>query len=115
MTKNNHNETPVAHFFLICKANPILLERLLQTVRYRGFQVLNMSSNDLENGDTEVNFLVKGQAKLTTLKKSLETIIDVQQCYLTDDKAKLATLLEMGFSNMINPFISNTAQQQAVG
>jgi acetolactate synthase regulatory subunit len=115
MTNNKHNETPVAHLSLICTSNQILLERLLQIVRYRGFQVLNMSSNDLNNGDTEVNFLVKGQAKLTTLKKSLETLIDVQQCYLTDDKAKLATLLEMGFSSMNNPFIGNSAQQQAVG
>lgn len=120
MTNNNHNDTPMAHLYLVCTANPILLERLLQTVRYRGFQVMNMNSTNLNNGDTEVNLVVKGQAKLTTLKKSLETIIDVQQCYLTDDKAELATLLDMGASSLnspvINsPFINNTAQQQAVG
>lgn len=113
MSNNNHNETPIAHLSLICTSNSILLERLLQIVRYRGFQVLNMNSNDLENGETEVNFLVKGQAKLTTLKKSLETIIDVQQCYLTDDKEKLARLLEMGFSSMSSSFINNAPQQAA--
>lgn len=110
---NNHNETPIGHLSLICASNSILLERLLQIVRYRGFQVLNMNSNDLENGETEVNFLVKGQAKLTTLKKSLEIIIDVKECYLTDDKKKLTKLMEVGFSNMNSSYINNTQQQQA--
>ena len=113
MTNNKHNETPVAHLSLICTSNQILLERLLQTVRYRGFQVLNMNSNDLENGETEVNFLVKGQAKLATLKKSLETLVDVQQCYLTDEKEKLARLLEMGLSSINSSFINNAPQQAA--
>jgi hypothetical protein len=57
-----------------------------------------------------VSLVVKGQGKLTTLQKSLESLVEVQECYLTDDQAKLATLLDMG---QLRPEINNSAQQLA--
>jgi len=93
----------LAHLSLICSQSSLLLERLLQTMRYRGFTVVNMNSTELSSHETEVNLLVKGQAKLTTLQKSLEALIEVQQCYLTEDQAKLATLIEMGLPSIYSP------------
>jgi acetolactate synthase regulatory subunit len=85
-----------AHLHLECTWSSILLERLLQTVRYRGFNISNLAFNQVSDERAEVQFMVKGQAKLTTLQKSLEALIEVQQCYLTEDKAKLESLLELG-------------------
>lgn len=102
MTMSNHN-APVAHVNLICVQSSLLLERLLQTLRYRGFNVVSMASNDLSANETEVHLVVKGQGKLTTLQKSFEALIEVQQCYLTADQAKLASLLEFGLASMFSP------------
>lgn len=99
----SNQSTPVAHVNLVCVQSSLLLERLLQTLRYRGFNVVSMASNDLSSTETEVHLVVKGQGKLTTLKKSFEALIEVQQCYLTSDQAKLASLLEFGLSSMFSP------------
>jgi hypothetical protein len=60
---------------------------------------------------TEMTFCVSGQGKLTTLQKSLETLIEVQQCYLSEDEAELPGLLEMG--QTLRPNISHSARQLA--
>lgn len=101
-------QNQTAHIKLTCTSSGLGLERVLQTVRYRGFRVTHLSFNDGGNGDTQMQFVVNGQAKLTTLQKSLEALIEVQQCYLTEDKAKLATLLAVG--QVFHPTMSNTAQ-----
>lgn len=102
MTMSNPN-IPVAHVSLVCIQSSLLLERVLQTLRYRGFNVVNMATNELSASETEVHLMVKGQGKLTTLQKSLESLIEVQQCYLTADQAKLASLLEFGLSSIFSP------------
>lgn len=78
---------------LTCITTGATLERILQTLRYRGFRALEV--NFFEQGDNvaHIELLVKGQAKLTTLQKSLEALIEVQECYLTEDKAKLSASL----------------------
>lgn len=102
-------EQNLAHIKLSCRSSSLLLERILQVSRYRGFSVLNLAFNSLENNETEISFLVKGQAKLTTLQKSLEAIVDVQQCYLNDDQAKLTSLLKMDSSGFITTGIRQPA------
>ena len=99
----HENHQGLAHLNLVCSQSSLLLERLLQTMRYRGFTVVNMNATELSPNETEVSLLVKGQAKLTTLQKSLEALIEVQQCYLTEDQAKLATLIEMGLPSIYSP------------
>jgi len=100
---NLHNTPNLAHLNLVCVQSSLLLERILQTLRYRGFNVVNMNTLEINEQETEVNLLVKGQAKLTTLQKSLEGLVEVQQCYLTEDQAKLATLIEMGLPSIYSP------------
>lgn len=100
---NTTTQTQMAQFSLKCATSRLLLERLLQILRYRGFSVINFSSVELNDQETEVSLLVKGQAKLTTLQKSFETLIEVQECYFTEDQAKLATLLDMGLNSLISP------------
>jgi acetolactate synthase regulatory subunit len=104
-------DTKLAHVKLNCTSSSVLLERILQTSRYRGFRILNLHFYDVKSDETEVNLLVKGQAKLTTLQKSLEAIVEVQQCYLNDDQAKLTTLLEKEPSG----FITTNIRQPALG
>ena len=97
------NESNFAHMSLTCINSSLLLERVLQTVRYRGFTVFNMNSKELNSHESEINLVLKGQAKLTTLQKSLESLIEVQQCYLTADQAKLTTLIELGLPSIYSP------------
>jgi acetolactate synthase regulatory subunit len=103
-------EQKLAHLNLVCVSSSLLLERVLQTLRYRSFQLVSMNCNPTSANESVVSLVVKGQGKLTTLQKSLESLVEVQECYLTDDQAKLATLLDMG---QLRPEINNSAQQLA--
>lgn len=91
---NAFQSTPT-YLQLLCSDNQIVLERLLQTIRYRGFAVVSMTANPVNSTQLLVSMQLKGQAKLTTLQKSLQAIIDVQQCYLSEDEAKLPSILEL--------------------
>jgi len=96
-------QSQLIHLNLVCVTSSLLLERILQTVRYRGFNVVNMNSAELVTGEIEVDLVLKGQAKLTTLQKSLEALVEVQQCYLTSDQAKLTTLIQAGLTSIYSP------------
>lgn len=100
-----------AHIKLYCTSSSLLLERVLQAARYRGFRITDLQFSELPSGMTEIGFSAFGQGKLTTLKKSLETLIEVQQCYLSEDEAELPSLLDMG--QKARPNLSHTAQQVA--
>lgn len=104
-------EQPIAHFNLVCVSSTIVLERVLQTLRYRGFELITVNYNVTSETEVSISLVVKGQAKLTTLKKSFEAIIEVQECYLTEDQAKLAALLDMG--QISHPELNKSAQQLA--
>ena len=105
-------EQPLAHFNLECVSSSLLLERILQTLRYRSFQLVSLNFNPTSASEVTVSLIVKGQGKLTTLQKSFETIVEVQQCYLIEDQAKLATLLDMG--QLASPQVT-TETPQLVG
>lgn len=104
---------PLAHFNLVCVSSTLVVERILQSLRYRGFQVVNMNVNPISVDEVGISLVVKGQGKLTSLQKTFESLIEVQECYLTEDQAKLATLLDMG--HIMRPEKNNIAQQQRVG
>lgn len=106
-------EQPLAHFNLVCVSSSLLLERVLQTLRYRSFQLVSLNFNPITEQEVVVSLVVKGQGKLTTLQKSFETIVEVQECYLTEDQAKLATLLDMG--HISSPESTNHLTQQTAG
>ncbi len=106
-------EQPLAHFNLVCVSSSLLLERVLQTLRYRSFQLVSLNFNPTSANEVVVSLVVKGQGKLTTLQKSFETIVEVQECYLTEDQAKLATLLDMG--QFASPESTNQLTQQLAG
>ena len=100
---NTNAHLQLAHLNLVCLSSSLVLERVLQTVRYRGFSIVNMSATERTKHETRVALVLKGQAKLTTLQKSLEALVEVQQCYLTEDQAKLTTLIEMGLASSYSP------------
>jgi len=106
-----YTEQPLAHFNLVCVSSSLLLERVMQTLRYRSFQLVSLNYNPSSKDEVVISLVVKGQGKLTTLQKSFETIVEVQECYLTEDQAKLATLLDMG--QFVRPELTNQTQQLA--
>ena len=105
-----YTEKPLAHFNLVCTYSTIVVERLLQTLRYRGFELVTLNFNLNSPKEVCVSLVVKGQGKLTTLQKSFESIIEVQECYLTEDEAKLAALLDIG--RIERSELNNSAQHQ---
>ncbi|MFD2231055.1 acetolactate synthase 2 small subunit [Alkalimarinus sediminis] len=65
---------------------PAILERLLRTIRVRGFALENlaMKTND-QNLDIELN--VCGERNITMLVNQLNKLVDVNHIYLADDAA----------------------------
>ena len=111
MSTVSYTDQTLAHFNLVCCQSSLVLERVLQTLRYRSFQLVNLNYNVSGEGELMISLVVKGQGKLTTLQKSFETIVEVQQCYLTEDQAELAALLDMG--QRISPELNNPTQPLA--
>lgn len=94
---------------LTCTSSSLLLERVLQTARYRGFRVSNLEFSDQGNYTT-IKMVVKGQAKLSTLEKSLMALVEVEECYLAEDQAELAPSVEMG--QVSRPDVNRSPAQQ---
>lgn len=72
---------------LIIEANdsPVVLERVLQVIRYRGFRVCNMHvfQRDINTG-LQIEVSLKSDKSIENLKHQIAKIIDIQQIKVED-------------------------------
>lgn len=64
---------------IIAQQQPVLMERLLQVVRYRGFLVKSLSMLPTNENSVAIEVSVEGDKSVENLQKQLLKIIDIAQ------------------------------------
>ena len=70
---------------ITAKQQPVVMERLLQVTRYRGFNVVGMTMFELtELGELTIKLSVVSDKPIDNLKNQLLKIIDIEQINVED-------------------------------
>ena len=83
---------PQHTFKITAKNQPLVMERLLQVVRYRGFSLhsVSMFPNDVDN-ELVIELSVETDKSVENLKNQLLKIIDIKQIKVEDQNRQKIT------------------------
>ncbi|MEW6997313.1 acetolactate synthase 2 small subunit [Colwelliaceae bacterium BS250] len=69
---------------IIAQQQPVLMERILQVVRYRGFSAKSLSMLPAKDNKVVIEVSVEGDKSVDNLQKQLLKIIDIEQIKAED-------------------------------